>query len=97
MEENKADEEFGAWITERRMYLGITRKEAAKRAAMQTHRLASIERGSARIGIRKNECENLAAAYRISLKEIISKATLIGIDDLDGVDEIIPPQLEFSL
>lgn len=72
--EDQVDTLFGAYIRTHRNYAGLTLNQVAWKLHITAARLDAIERGQARIGVRKQELRGLADILNLNYANLSNRA-----------------------
>lgn len=72
--DEKIDKEFGAWLKELRLIHHMDYDTLEKHTGIPDYRLIDLEEGSPEPGIKRRECELIAAALKVPLTELIHRA-----------------------
>lgn len=74
LNEDQVDTLFGAYIRTHRNYAGLTLNQVAWKIRMSASRLDALERGRARIGVRKQELLALAEILKLDYANLTNRA-----------------------
>lgn len=70
----EADSNFGRWLRDQRVCMGLTLEQTSLKTGITISRLKALEMGYAERGITHGESEKISAAYKLVLREILSRA-----------------------
>jgi ribosome-binding protein aMBF1 (putative translation factor) len=74
-EEDQIDLEFGHWLKDQRVRVGLSLDDAAEKVMISSSRLKSLEMGFAEKGITKTEAERLSQIYKVQLDDVLKRAS----------------------
>jgi len=71
----ESDQKFGHWLRDQRICAGFNLKQASLKLGIPLERLKALEMGYAIKGITRSESEKVSAAYKIVLRDFLSRAS----------------------